>query len=188
MWQATRSCARSMLERVPMVSGRWTTPHAEPPRSLTACSSRGLAGRGSRDASPLSPVQACAGRLGAVGSSPRGAAAPAARRSRFRGPGLVGESPSTAATVGLLQTVIAIIFVAACAHPAWATGKNNAQKASQNAPQPAEAPCKPVYLTLDTGHMAVAPLMADVLNKHKVKVTFFAANERTQTGDGSLGT
>jgi peptidoglycan/xylan/chitin deacetylase (PgdA/CDA1 family) len=44
-----------------------------------------------------------------------------------------------------------------------------------------------VYLTLDTGHMAVAPLIADVLNRHQVKVTFFAANERTQTGDGSLG-
>lgn len=48
-------------------------------------------------------------------------------------------------------------------------------------------PGKPVYLTLDTGHMGVAPLMADILNKHQVKVTFFAANERTQTGDGSLG-
>ncbi|SFB74903.1 Peptidoglycan/xylan/chitin deacetylase, PgdA/CDA1 family [Polaromonas sp. OV174] len=47
--------------------------------------------------------------------------------------------------------------------------------------------CKPVYLTLDTGHMAVAPLIAEVLNKHQVKVTFFAANERTKTGDGSLG-
>ncbi|MDB5965897.1 MAG: polysaccharide deacetylase [Polaromonas sp.] len=35
--------------------------------------------------------------------------------------------------------------------------------------------------------MAVAPLMADILNRHHVKVTFFAANERTQTGDGSLG-
>ena len=46
---------------------------------------------------------------------------------------------------------------------------------------------KPVYLTLDTGHMAVAPLMADILNKHQVKVTFFAANERTQEGEGSLG-
>ena len=48
-------------------------------------------------------------------------------------------------------------------------------------------PGKPVYLTLDTGHMGVAPLMADILNKHQVKVTFFGANERTQTGDGSLG-
>jgi peptidoglycan-N-acetylmuramic acid deacetylase len=45
---------------------------------------------------------------------------------------------------------------------------------------------KPVYLTLDTGHMGVAPLMADVLKKHDVKVTFFIANERTQTGGSSL--
>ncbi|MEY2618409.1 MAG: hypothetical protein RL522_1411 [Pseudomonadota bacterium] len=46
---------------------------------------------------------------------------------------------------------------------------------------------KPVYLTLDTGHMAVAPLIADVLSRHQVRVTFFAANEATQAGDGSLG-
>jgi len=45
----------------------------------------------------------------------------------------------------------------------------------------------PLYLTLDTGHMAVAPLVADVLKRQQVRVTFFAANERTQTGDGSLG-
>jgi peptidoglycan/xylan/chitin deacetylase (PgdA/CDA1 family) len=44
----------------------------------------------------------------------------------------------------------------------------------------------PVYLTLDTGHMGVAPLMADVLQRHQVRVTFFAANERAQTGDASL--
>ncbi len=44
-----------------------------------------------------------------------------------------------------------------------------------------------MYLTFDTGHMAIAPLVAEVLNRQHVKVTFFAANERTQTGDGSLG-
>ncbi|HEY3049882.1 MAG TPA: polysaccharide deacetylase family protein [Polaromonas sp.] len=54
--------------------------------------------------------------------------------------------------------------------------------------QSVAASCKPVYLTLDTGHMEVAPQIADILNKHQVKVTFFAANERTKTGDGSLGT
>jgi peptidoglycan/xylan/chitin deacetylase (PgdA/CDA1 family) len=49
-------------------------------------------------------------------------------------------------------------------------------------------PCdKPVYLTFDTGHMGVAPLIAEVLNRQQVKVTFFAANEKTQQGDGSLG-
>ncbi len=45
---------------------------------------------------------------------------------------------------------------------------------------------KPVYLTFDTGHMGVAPLVADVLKRHDVKVTFFRATERTQTGGTSL--
>jgi len=35
--------------------------------------------------------------------------------------------------------------------------------------------------------MGVAPLIADVLNRQGVKVTFFAAHERTQEGDGTLG-
>ena len=53
----------------------------------------------------------------------------------------------------------------------------------------AAAVCKkPVYLTLDTGHMEVAPLIAEVLKRHQVKVTFFAAEEASKTGDGSLGT
>lgn len=58
------------------------------------------------------------------------------------------------------------------------------------APAPAQqqAACaKPVYLTFDTGHMEVAPLVADVLRRHQVRVTFFAANEKTKAGDGSLG-
>lgn len=46
---------------------------------------------------------------------------------------------------------------------------------------------KPIYLTFDTGHMEVAPLVAEVLARHGVKVTFFAANEPTKSGDGSLG-
>lgn len=73
-------------------------------------------------------------------------------------------------------------------------GAVNACAATENSPVPlkisvsAPAPsCKPVFLTLDTGHMDVAPLMADVLRRHQVRATFFAANERTKTGDGSLG-
>lgn len=46
---------------------------------------------------------------------------------------------------------------------------------------------KPVYLTFDTGHMGVAPLVAEVLKREQIRVTFFAANETTQEGDGSLG-
>jgi peptidoglycan/xylan/chitin deacetylase (PgdA/CDA1 family) len=57
--------------------------------------------------------------------------------------------------------------------------------ASAAAAQPA---CEnPVYLTLDTGHMGVANYIAEVLNRQHVKVTFFAANEKTKEGDGSLG-
>ena len=52
----------------------------------------------------------------------------------------------------------------------------------------AAAPCdKPLYLTFDTGHMGVAPLIAEVLQRQNVKVTFFAAHEPTKEGDGTLG-
>lgn len=45
---------------------------------------------------------------------------------------------------------------------------------------------RPVYLTLDTGHMGVAELIAQVLKRQQVRATFFLANERTQTGGWSL--
>ncbi|MDO8248918.1 MAG: polysaccharide deacetylase family protein [Rhodoferax sp.] len=67
----------------------------------------------------------------------------------------------------------AIVLIASCAYSAGAI----AQKACDN----------PLYLTFDTGHMDVAPLVAEVLKRQNVKVTFFAANERTKVGDGSLG-
>ncbi|MFO1329773.1 MAG: polysaccharide deacetylase family protein [Rubrivivax sp.] len=52
----------------------------------------------------------------------------------------------------------------------------------------AAAPCeRTLYLTFDTGHMGVAPLVAEVLARQQVKATFFLAHERTQAGDGSLG-
>jgi peptidoglycan/xylan/chitin deacetylase (PgdA/CDA1 family) len=51
----------------------------------------------------------------------------------------------------------------------------------------AQAACeRPVYLSFDTGHMGVAPLVAEVLARQDVKVTFFLANERTLDGGSSL--
>ncbi len=49
-----------------------------------------------------------------------------------------------------------------------------------------QAGSKPLYLSFDTGHMEVAPLVAEVLNRQQVVVTFFAANEKTKEGSGSL--
>lgn len=51
----------------------------------------------------------------------------------------------------------------------------------------ADAPCEqPVYLTFDTGHMGVAPFIAEVLARQQIYATFFLANEPTRTGGTSL--
>jgi peptidoglycan/xylan/chitin deacetylase (PgdA/CDA1 family) len=82
---------------------------------------------------------------------------------------------------GLMRSVrgllVASFFIAAIVHPTLGFGQNSPQSSC----------AKPLYLTFDTGHMDIAPLVAEVLNRQKVRVTFFAANERTRTGDGSLG-
>lgn len=65
-------------------------------------------------------------------------------------------------------------------------GTAQAQTPAQTPLEPTTC-TRPVYLTFDTGHMGTAPLIADVLQRHKVQVTFFAAHEKTQQGDGSLG-
>jgi peptidoglycan/xylan/chitin deacetylase (PgdA/CDA1 family) len=72
-----------------------------------------------------------------------------------------------------LSAKIAISLIAFCASLVSAGAQNDCKK--------------PLYLTFDTGHMGVAPLVAEVLARQQVRVTFFAANERTQEGDGSLG-
>jgi peptidoglycan-N-acetylmuramic acid deacetylase len=49
------------------------------------------------------------------------------------------------------------------------------------------APCaQPIYLSFDTGHMGVAPLVAEVLQRQQVLATFFLANEKTLDGGNSL--
>jgi peptidoglycan/xylan/chitin deacetylase (PgdA/CDA1 family) len=43
-----------------------------------------------------------------------------------------------------------------------------------------------IYLTFDTGSQSQAEFIAATLNKHKVRATFFLANEKTVRGDWSL--
>ncbi|WP_310461563.1 polysaccharide deacetylase family protein [Sphaerotilus sp.] len=45
---------------------------------------------------------------------------------------------------------------------------------------------RPLFLTFDTGHMGVAPLVAEVLARQQVKATFFLANEKTLNDGRSL--
>jgi peptidoglycan/xylan/chitin deacetylase (PgdA/CDA1 family) len=55
------------------------------------------------------------------------------------------------------------------------------------AASPAAQQCKgTIYLTFDTGSQSQAQLIADTLNRHHIKATFFLANEKTVNGDYSL--
>lgn len=70
----------------------------------------------------------------------------------------------------------------------WAAASGLAQAQATASTSSAPTACtRPVYLTFDTGHMGTAELIAQVLARHKVPVTFFASHEKTQQGDGSLG-
>ena len=81
-----------------------------------------------------------------------------------------------------MRAVLSFLMLAV----AWVlTAAANAQTSTPTPnPSPRQystPPCdKPVYLTFDTGHMGVAPLVAEVLARQQVKATFFLANERTQ--------
>ena len=69
-----------------------------------------------------------------------------------------------------------------------ATGAGAALAAdSKDRPAGATAACRgTVYLTLDTGNMRHADLIARILARHDVRATFFVANELTPDGDGAL--
>ncbi len=53
-------------------------------------------------------------------------------------------------------------------------------------PAQAERCERPVYLTLDTGDMRAAEQIAGILARHRVRATFFLANEKTIRGDHAL--
>lgn len=57
---------------------------------------------------------------------------------------------------------------------------------AQTSQPPTESCDRPVYLTFDTGHMEVAPLIEDILKRQGVRASFFLANELTRTGGSSL--
>ena len=87
-----------------------------------------------------------------------------------------------------LVTMVCIAALAASTGAAAQLFGKKAAPAAPVAPPNAPAPTcdKPLYLTLDTGHMDVAQMMSDVLNKHQVKATFFVANEKTKDEKTSM--
>ena len=84
------------------------------------------------------------------------------------------------ATRFVLWVMSACAFGAGLLHPAGSIA------CAATATEESAACTRPVYLTFDTGHMDVAPLVDEVLTRHQVPATFFLANERTRTGGASL--
>lgn len=78
---------------------------------------------------------------------------------------------------GLLRSPLTVFAALVCS---WGVSGQAA------ATSPTAGCAHPVYLTIDTGHMGVAPLIADTLSRHGVKATFFLANERTQAVGGRI--
>ncbi|HEY4317210.1 MAG TPA: polysaccharide deacetylase family protein [Herbaspirillum sp.] len=60
------------------------------------------------------------------------------------------------------------------------------RSAASHAPAAGGACKGTLYLTFDTGSQSQAELVADTLEKHNIKATFFMANEKTIHGDYSL--
>jgi len=72
-----------------------------------------------------------------------------------------------------VNQIVAVVFLAFIPINTWAAGHQVCNR--------------PVYLTFEAGDMSVAPVVAEVLKRQGVRVTFFAANERTRLGDSALG-
>lgn len=106
----------------------------------------------------------------AVPAAPAAAAKPAAS-------GLAAVSNRPAAPAAA-TAMLAVMPAAVAASVPVAS----AARAAQPAPQ-----CKGnIYLTFDTGSQAQAALIAETLQKHHIKASFFLANEKTVNGDYSL--
>ena len=103
--------------------------------------------------------------------------------------------PALAPAVATSRTPAPAVSQAAAPAPAApapaSAPAGKAQQASAPAPAPARAAanaaCKgTIYLTFDTGSQSQARLIAETLNRHKIKATFFLANEKTAGGGMSL--
>jgi peptidoglycan/xylan/chitin deacetylase (PgdA/CDA1 family) len=106
---------------------------------------------------------------------------PARRAAEARAAGLAAAAGANSAAAVPAANAGAVASAAASAATAHAVPAVAAARARH-------AFCSKgtIYLTFDTGSQSQAELIADTLNRHKIKATFFLANEKTVRGDYSL--
>lgn len=94
----------------------------------------------------------------------------------------------SAAAVMLLLGQLLVTMPALAAQPLVSLAQATVAQGAARPSGGAGAACSAgtVYLTLDTGSMRHAELIAQILRRHDVKATFFLANEKTPEGDFSL--
>ena len=79
------------------------------------------------------------------------------------------------------------LLAAACLCAALPAGLATAAQSAQATQSGHPQSCKgTLYFTFDTGSQSQAQTIADTLARHKVRATFFLANEKTVNGDYSL--
>jgi len=109
----------------------------------------------------------------------RGLNGPARRAAEAKAAGIAAAA-AAATAASAATTAPAASAVAMASAAAGAGAKPQAAVLRHSA-------CKgTIYLTFDTGSQSQAALIADTLNRHQIKATFFLANEKTINGDYSL--
>ncbi|MBY0556921.1 MAG: polysaccharide deacetylase family protein [Burkholderiaceae bacterium] len=134
-----------------------------------------------------------AGVAAAYGARPaavvKAAAAPAAAVQAAK---ITADSTPGAAMMAVMPAAAAasmpVSSAVAAAGPAQMPAQTPAstQSKAATAAQPPSQCRGNIYLTFDTGSQAQATLIAETLQKHRIKASFFLANEKTVNGDYSL--
>lgn len=139
-----------------------------------------------------------AGVAAAYGARP---AAPAKTAATATAAALSAQTATSHTTPG--AAMLAVMPAAAAASMPLASAATGAGQAQSPGSAPAPAPAQSkapavlqpqpasqcrgnIYLTFDTGSQAQAKLIAETLQKHRIKASFFLANEKTVNGDYSL--
>jgi len=108
---------------------------------------------------------------------------PARRAAEAKADGIAAAAAAASTAAPAATTAPAVPAASAVAMASAAAGAG----AKPQSALLRHSACKgTIYLTFDTGSQSQATLIADTLNRHQIKATFFLANEKTVNGDYSL--
>jgi len=112
---------------------------------------------------------------------------PARRAAEARAAGMAAAAGAHPVAAPVATAAPAVAAASAVTHAAVVNAAPVPAAATSAAVAARPASCKgTIYLTFDTGSQSQAELIAETLKRHKIRATFFLANEKTVNGDYSL--